>query len=358
MADHTIAARHGVRPPRAAVCPVLCLLLGLVLAGAFATTHAESSQSGPVEASGNTVGSEAAPPTLSVEVFVSGLSIPWDIAFAPDGTMLFTQRGGVLSARLADGTVQTVSADLGDLFARSETGLMAIVVDPGFASNRRFYTCQGHTGPEVQVIAWTIDAAYTSATRVADPLVGGLPAASSGRHGGCRLRFGPQGYLWISTGDGVRGTNPQDLSSLGGKVLRVDASTGAAAPGNPFGTRIYSYGHRNVQGLALRPGTSQMWSVEHGPSRDDEINLLTSGGNYGWNPVPGYNESVPMTGLTEFPDALEARWSSGNPTLATSGGIFLEGEQWGSWEGRLAVATLERSELRLVRVRRGRRPRE
>ena len=347
MADHTIAARHGVRPPRAAVCPVLCLLLGLVLAGAFATTHAESSQSGPVEASGNTVGSEAAPPTLSVEVFVSGLSIPWDIAFAPDGTMLFTQRGGVLSARLADGTVQTVSADLGDLFARSETGLMAIVVDPGFASNRRFYTCQGHTGPEVQVIAWTIDGAYTSASRVADPLVGGLPAASSGRHGGCRLRFGPQGYLWISTGDGVRGTNPQDLSSLGGKVLRVDASTGAAAPGNPFGTRIYSYGHRNVQGLALRPGTSQMWSVEHGPSRDDEINLLTSGGNYGWNPVPGYNQNVPMTDLTEFPDAVEARWSSGNPTLATSGGIFLEGEQWGSWEGRLAVATLERSELRL-----------
>ena len=86
--------------------------------------------------------------------------------------MLFTQRGGVLSARLADGTVQTVSAELGDLFARGETGLMAIVVDPGFASNRRFYTCQGHTGREVQVIAWTIDAAYTSASRVADPLVG------------------------------------------------------------------------------------------------------------------------------------------------------------------------------------------
>ena len=347
MAEHTIAERHVVRPTLVAACAVLCLLLGLVLAGALATPHAESSQSGPVEASGNTVGSEASPPTLAVKVFVSGLNIPWDIAFAPDGTMLFTQRGGVLSSRLADGTVQTVSADLGDLFARGETGLMAIVVDPGFASNRRFYTCQGHSGPEVQVIAWTIDSAYASATRVADPLVAGLPTAGGGRHGGCRLRFGPQGYLWISTGDGARGTNPQDLTSLGGKVLRVDASTGAAAPGNPFGTRIYSYGHRNVQGLALRPGTSQMWSVEHGPSRDDEINLLTSGGNYGWNPVPGYNQNVPMTGLTEFPDAVEARWSSGNPTLATSGGIFLEGEQWGSWEGRLAVATLKRSELRL-----------
>ena len=347
MTDDTIVGRHAARLLLVAARALLCLLLGLVLAGALATPRVESSQSGPVEAVRNTVGSEASPPTLSVEVLVSGLNIPWDIAFAPDGAMLFTQRRGVLSARLADGTVQTVSADLADLFAHGETGLMAIVVDPDFASNRRFYTCQGHAGPEVQVIAWTIDAAYTLATRVADPLVGGLPTGSNGRHGGCRLRFGPQGYLWISTGDAARGSTPQDLTSLGGKVLRVDASTGAAAPGNPFGSLIYTYGHRNVQGLALRPGTSRMWSVEHGPSVDDEINLLTSGGNYGWNPVPGYNEGVPMTDLAEFPDAVEAKWSSGNPTRATSGGIFLEGEQWGAWEGRLAVATLKDRKLRL-----------
>ena len=291
--------------------------------------------------------SEIAPPDLQVETLVSNLSIPWGIAFAPDGTMLFTQRGGVLSSRLADGTVQTVTAEFGDLFARGETGLMGIVVDPGFASNRRFYTCQGHTGPEIQVIAWTINAAYTVATRVADPLIGGMPA-SSGRHGGCRLRFGPQGYLWIATGDAATGTVPQDLTSLGGKVLRVDASTGAGGPANSFApSPVYTYGHRNVQGLALRPGTSQMWSVEHGPSVDDEINLLVAGRNYGWDPVPGYNEGVSMTDLVKFPDALEARWSSGSPTLATSGGIFLEGAQWGVWEGRLAVATLRDSKLRL-----------
>ena len=236
---------------------------------------------------------QIAPPNLRVATLVSGLSIPWDIAFTPDGTMLFTQRAGVLSSRLADGTVQTIDADFGDLFASGETGLMGIVVDPAFVSNRRFYTCQGHTGPEIQVIAWTLNAAYTQATRVADPLVGGLPA-SSDRHGGCRLRFGPEGYLWIATGDAASGTLPQDLTSLGGKVLRVDASTGAGAPTNPFApSRVYTYGHRNVQGLALRPGTSQMWSVEHGPSVDDEINRLVAGRNYGWNPVPGYNESVP-----------------------------------------------------------------
>ncbi len=289
---------------------------------------------------------EIAPPDLEITTLVSGLSIPWGITFAPDGTMLFTQRAGVLSSRLTDGTVQTVTAELEDLFASGETGLMGIVVDPGFSSNRRFYTCQGHTGPEVQVIAWTINAAYTEATRVADPLVEGIPAAT-GRHGGCRLRFGPQGYLWIATGDAATGAVPQDLTSLGGKVLRVSASTGEAAPGNPLGSRVYTYGHRNLQGLALRPDTNQMWSVEHGPSIDDEINLLVIGRNYGWDPVPGYNEGVSMTDFVKFPDALEAKWSSGSPTLATSGGIFLEGEQWGVWEGRLAVATLKDSKLRL-----------
>ncbi len=293
--------------------------------------------------------SQIAPPDLRVATLVSGLSIPWDIAFTPDGTMLFTQRAGVLSSRLADGTVQTIDADFSDLFASGEIGLMGIVVDPSFASNQRFYTCQGHTGPEIQVITWTLNAAYTQATRVADPLVGGMPTStSSGRHGGCRLRFGPEGYLWIATGDAASGTVPQDLTSLGGKVLRVDAYTGAGAPTNPFApSRVYTYGHRNVQGLALRPGTSQMWSVEHGPSVDDEINLLVAGRNYGWNPVPGYNESVPMTDFVEYPDAVEAKWSSGSATLATSGGIFLEGNQWGVWEGRLAVATLADSKLRL-----------
>ena len=290
---------------------------------------------------------EITPPELLVSTLVSGLSIPWDLAFTPDGTMLFTERRGVLSSRGADGTVRTIEAEFEDLFAVGETGLMGIVVDPDFASNRRFYTCQGHVGPQVQVIAWTINADYTAATRVADPLVGGIPA-TSGRHGGCRLRFGPEGYLWIATGDAASGRVPQDLTSLGGKVLRVDPFTGAGAPTNPLApSRVYTYGHRNVQGLALRPGTSQMWSVEHGPRRDDEINLLVAGRNYGWDPVPGYNETVPMTDLVKFPGAVEARWSSGSPTLAVSGGIFLEGKQWGVWEGRLAVATLRDSKLRL-----------
>ena len=320
--------------------------VGMYLRAAASYSDGEGSGKSAEVVSGAPVAGEEAALQLAVNPLVSGLTHPWGIAFAPDGTMLFTERGGVLSARLSDGTVQTVSADLSDLYASAETGLMGIVVDPDFATNRRFYTCQGHSGRRVEVIAWTIDAAYTTATRVADPLVGGIPAGS--RHGGCRLRFGPQGYLWVATGDAKVGTVPQDPLSRGGKVLRVDASTGAGAPDNPAApSPVYTSGHRNVQGLALRPGTSQMWSVEHGPTVDDEINLLTAGGNYGWDPVPGYNERVPMTDLAKFPNAVEARWSSGDRTIATSGGIFLEGSWWGDWEGRLAVASLKDESLRL-----------
>ncbi len=297
------------------------------------------------------VADAATAPELVVTTAVSGLSIPWDVAFTPDGTMLFTERGGKLSARTVGGTARAVTADLDDLRVGGETGLMSIVVDPGFASNRRFYTCQGHTGPEIQVIAWTIDEGYTTATRVADPLVGGILAADHGGHAGCRVRFGPQGLLWISVGDASLAAAPQSVTALAGKVLRVDPATGAGAVGNPYPSSplVYSRGHRNPQGLALRPGTAQMWSVEHGPGQDDEINLLVSGANYGFDPAVGttYVEHSVMTDLAKHPDALEAKWSSGIPTVATSGGTFLTGAAWGRWEGWLAVATLADETLRV-----------
>ena len=314
------------------------------------------------------VGEREPGPVLSVKTLVTGLRYPWGIAFTPDGTMLFTERDGHrqqdplpdplqgLSSLRTDGTLRTVSADFSDLDTDENGGVMGLEVDPDFVDNRRIYICQQHTGSVIQVVAWTIDATYTTATRANDPLVGNIPREEN--HNGCRLRFGPDGNLWISTGDTEAiGTVPQDLNSLGGKILRVDPLTGAAPADNPFsGSLVYSYGHRNPQGLALRPGTRQMWAVEHGPTVDDEINLLRAGANYGWDPVPtdedgdptsGYDDTAPMTDLVKFPGAVEAKWSSGNPTLATSGGIFLEGEQWGLWEGRLAVATLKGRSLRI-----------
>jgi glucose/arabinose dehydrogenase len=120
----------------------------------------------------------------------------------------------------------------------------------------------------------------------------------------------------------------------------------------PFDPRIYTYGHRNVQGIAFSPG-GKAYSIEHGTGRDDEVNLLVARANYGWDPVPpggggGYDESQPMTDLTKFPNARTAVWSSGDPTIAPSGGTFLKGDKWGGWAGTLAMAVLKDQQLRVL----------
>lgn len=285
------------------------------------------------------------PPRLRVSTVVSGLDIPWDIGFLPDGTMLFTERPGRVSA-LVGGAVR-VLATPPDVVAVGEGGMLGLAVDPRFARNRLVYTCSNTTHGDIRVVKWRVNASVTRLKRGA-AIVTGMPASAGGRHSGCRPRFGPDGYLWIGTGDAAMGTNPQSDSSLGGKVLRVDRN-GAAAPGNPSGRLWYTKGHRNVQGLAFRPGTGTPFSVEHGPDRDDEVNVLRAGGNYGWDPVPGYNESVPMTDVVRFPDAVRPAWRSGYPTIAPSGGTFLSGRRWGTWDGAFLMAVLKGAHLRLLR---------
>ena len=286
-------------------------------------------------------------PSLQVDVVTDGLQNPWDVVQAPDGTLLVDERAGGLTAVLPDGTVREVRADFGDLFALGETGLMGLALDPSFDDDdddRRLYSCQGDRGGSIQVVAWTVAPDWSSATRTADPLVGGLPLNEAiGRHGGCRLQFAPDGALLVGTGDTAEGSLPQDPGSLGGKVLRVDAATGAV--------EVWTLGHRNVQGLAVRPGTGQVFSVEHGPDRDDEVNLLRDGGNYGWDPDGGgsYDESVPMTDPA-IPGAVPAVWSSGVPTLATSGATFLDGAQWGEYDGLLVIGLLKAQGVLALRL--------
>ncbi len=299
----------------------------------------------------------AAAPTLTTQVIAEGLAVPWDVESLPDGSLLVTERPGRLQLIPAGGgDLVEIEMDRSDLWVNGETGLLGLAVDPAFADNSRIYTCQGHDSPrEIQVIAWTLDIAAAAATRVADPLVGGLPL-TTGRHGGCQLEFAADGSLFIGTGDAATGSAPQDLRSLAGKVLRVNPTTGDPAAGNPFEDAnnanqrlIWTFGHRNVQGLALRPGTTEMWSVEHGPSVDDEVNrLVEPGGNAGWNPGPGYNERVPMTDFSLGSDVFGAAWSTGSPTLALSGGDWTDGADWGAWENALAVAALKNQTLRLL----------
>ena len=225
------------------------------------------------------------------------------------------------------------------------------------ASNRRVYTCflsNRGGAPDVRVVRWRMNDAVTALTDRVD-IVTGIPV-TSGRHSGCRTRFGPDGRLWIGTGDAASPTVPQSPTSLGGKVLRVDTS-GQGVPGNapaPFDPRIYTYGHRNVQGIAFSPG-GKAYAIEHGTDRDDEVNRLFAGSNYGWDPRPlsgpmSYDESRPMTDTARHPGARRAVWSSGFPTIAPSGGDFMRGPQWKGWDRSLAMAVLKGQQLRVLRL--------
>jgi aldose sugar dehydrogenase len=296
-------------------------------------------------------------PRLTVTTAVSGLDIPWDVGFA-NGTMIYTERAGGITAVV--GGQKRLLAHPTDVVVASEAGMMGLAIDPAFDSNRYIYTCFASTlgGPnnDVRLVRWKVNANFTCLTDRTDILTG-VPVNTTGelgRHSGCRPRFDGAGRLWVGTGDAATGSAPQDPRSLGGKVLRIDRD-GKGLAGNPGGAldpRIWSYGHRNVQGIAFRADGLGV-SVEHGPDQDDELNLLVAG-NFGWNPVPagggpGYNEAVPMTDLQKFPGAIEAMWRSGSPTVAPSGATFINGAQWRTWDGTLAVAMLKGSKLYVFR---------
>jgi len=291
---------------------------------------------------------------LEVTTFISGLDKPWDIAWLPNGTVLVTERPGRLNVYVDGVDAEPFTITPGDVVATGgEGGMMGLEVDPDFATNGYVYVCMASSaGPDndVRVVRYQLETPNGGAVMNRTDIVTGMPHNdnSRGRHSGCRPRFGPAGHLWVGTGDAASGTTPQDDASLGGKVLRVDQN-GVAADGNPGGYRWFSKGHRNVQGIAFRSRDDLGVSAEHGPSVDDEVNLLVAG-NFGWDPVPGYTDTVPMTDLGKFPDAVEAIWSSGSPTLALSGATFVEGGGWGDWNGALAVATLIATHLHIFFV--------
>ena len=292
-------------------------------------------------------------PALTVTRQVSGLSIPWDVQVLPGGRLLIDERSNRRLLVWKSGTKHRLTFPSSKVWAAGETGLMGLAVDPSFAENRRIYTCQGAFtsggGHDVRVVAWRLNDTY-SAAQFVKVLIKGFPT-SSGRHGGCRLLIARSGALLVGTGDAAITANPQNLRSLGGKTLRLNRFTGAPWPTNKWPKAasvarryVLTYGHRNVQGLAQR-ADGTLWSIEQGTFRDDEVNRLVVGGNYGWQPGPGYDESPPMTNFALPGVQYAARWSSGDPTLATSGGTFVRGTQWGEYDGALAVAALKASRV-------------
>jgi aldose sugar dehydrogenase len=307
-------------------------------------------------------------PDLDVQVVTDQLEHGWDIGFLPDGKVLVSERPArltLLSSSRPGADVTRVDADLSDVYVAGEGGLLGMVVHPDFAQSRLFTTCQDHqeggSPVDIRLVTWRLSNDGASAERVRD-LLTGLPVAVGGRHSGCRPTIGADGALLVGTGDTAVGSIPQDLGSLGGKVLRLDLETGRPLPDNPFVDAadrreryVYSYGHRNVQGVAVRPGTGQVYSAEHGPDNNDEVNVVEPGANYGWDPsqggtVGGYDEGVPMTDRQRFPDARVAAWQSGRTTQAICAAAFLEGEQWGSLDGALVVTALKGAKLLILRL--------
>ena len=328
----------------------------------------------------------AEPGDLRVQrtVILANLDNPWDLAFAPDGTLFFTEKCRGLSVRTPDGTVRHLFGASGaavvadDLFCQGQSGMLGLALDPAFADNRRLYLFMASKlggQPANRVVRLQVDAANTTVRDRTD-IVTDIPFKQSfnrwgraGAHSGGRLRFSPKdGFLYVTTGDNHNGPLPQDLTRLGGKVLRIDRD-GRPAPGNntPKGgdARLFTYGHRNVQGLAFRPGTGQPFACEHGPGHSDEVTALVAGGNGGWDPAPtpgvscasdycGYTSNKPdgsrtsMTDRQRFPAALPPSWTNQGVSEGMGPCVFLDGSDWGDWAGRLAVGFLRGARIDLL----------
>jgi glucose/arabinose dehydrogenase len=337
---------------------------------------------------GSPAGKEpATAPTLSHTVVLTKLDGPWDLAFLPDGTLFFTEKCLGLSVRLPSGTVVKLlgmkdskgyASTANDLFCEGQAGMQGIAVDPDFARNRFIYVyaTSSLTAPGTnRVLRLKVNDAVTAVSGRVDIVTdipykekaNDLPFGGPGAHNGGRLRFSPgDGYLYVTTGDTHNGVVPQSPTLIGGKVLRVDRE-GKAAPNNGapagFDRRIYTYGHRNPQGLAFRPGTHQPFTAENGPWHSDEVTALRPGGNGGWDPRPnlagrgacpadycGYSPNqmgpmdpkeraayMPMTDLKTYPDAMRPAWNNDGLSQGMFSATFLSGPQWKGWDGWMIV---------------------
>ncbi|MFQ6172318.1 PQQ-dependent sugar dehydrogenase [Oryzobacter sp. R7] len=293
-----------------------------------------------------------APPTLATATVASGLVVPWDVGFLPDGSMVVTERPGLIRvyASGSPGAALLRTVEVPGVRAQGESGLLGLAVDVDFASNRSVYVCAsrdttGTNGWKNHVLRYTV--ATSGEWSAPTVVVADMAAAST--HNGCALEMDPSGHLWVGMGDAANASLAQNRSSLNGKVLRV-TRTGAVPATNPVigGVRdeVWSMGHRNPQGLAFRPGTTELLEVEHGPSVNDEVNRIVPGGNYGWPCYTGDGQPNSTSGCQAASGYLAPLWASGSSTLATSGAAIARGSQWADFVGNLFVPTLKESDLR------------
>lgn len=286
----------------------------------------------------------------------TSLANPWGLAFLPDGRMLVTERGGAIVRLSADGgTVEAEVSGVPAVIAAGQGGLLDIVLDPDFAHTAWVYFSYSEPGSGAE--AGLAGTAVARAQLAGNALQGlqviyrQVPKVSGSGHFGSRMVFAADGTLFVSLGERQLGSPAQDLATSLGKIVRIRPD-GSIPPDNPpFGANarpeIWSYGHRNPQGIAIQPGTGELWNTEHGPQGGDELNAVQRGGNHGW-PLVSYGceygspvgDSCRIGGGTHAPNYVEpvATWVP--VSTAPSSLLFYTGSGFPEWQGNAFVGAL------------------
>ncbi len=285
---------------------------------------------------------------FSTVLLIDNLKIPWGLAVLPEGDLLVTEKSGKLYLFKNGKKIQI--SNIPEVYNRGQGGLLDVVVHPNYQNNGWVYLSYASSegkekGGHTALLRGKIE---NNRLEYQELLYKATPNTTRGQHFGSRIVFDNKGYLFLSIGErGARDENPQDLSRDGGKIYRFN-DDGSIPDDNPFVAKngakkaIFSYGHRNPQGLVKHPETGEIWDHEHGPRGGDEINIIKAGANYGWPLVTyGINYSgTTITDKTEM-EGMEAPIHYWVPSIAPSGMTFVSSETYGSeWKGSLLIGSL------------------
>ncbi len=334
------------------------LLVLACLTACQLAANGTSAAAAPTAASSAPVNETSNRGTFTVTVLAKGLQHPWAVAPLPEGGFLVTERPGTLRRISASGEVSAPLAGVPEVFAEGQGGLLDVVLAPGFEQNRRIYFSyaepgEGGTAGTAVAYATVGDTALTDVTRIYQQ----LPKVEGKNHFGSRIAFDHGGHVFISQGERQQRPMAQELDKLQGKLVRLNLD-GSVPADNPFVGRsdarpeIWSYGHRNMQGLAVDPRTGRLWQSEHGPRGGDEINLPEPGKNYGW---PIITDGINYSGLP-IPEAegkekpgMERPYHVWAKSPALSGMAFYTGRPGMPWNDSLFLGSLvERNLIRLT----------
>jgi glucose/arabinose dehydrogenase len=294
---------------------------------------------------------------VRLTIVAGGLAHPWSLAFLPGGGMLVTERPGRLRPISADGQVGPPIAGVPPVFAGGQGGLLDVALDPAFAENRLIYLSYAEPGEGGAGTAVARGRLAEGALEDVAVIFRQQPKVEGDAHFGSRLVFGPDGMLFVTLGERNRRDQAQSLADHLGTIVRL-APDGGVPADNPFvgraGARpeIWSYGHRNVQGAAIHPGTGRLWTTEHGPRGGDELNIPAPGRNYGW-PVIGYGRHYNLTRIGEGNSkaGMEQPVLYWDPSIATCGLAFYTGDAMPAWRGSLFVGGMAARQLRRLALK-------